>query len=87
MSLELDDMEVLGSEVRGGVLYVEVRSTLPLACFYCGSMAVVGHGAAEPAGAGSAVCLSDRAVLGPAASEVPGLWADQPGASPGRGRL
>lgn len=44
VSLELDDMEVLGSEVRGGVLYVEVRSTLPLACFYCGSMAVVGHG-------------------------------------------
>jgi transposase len=42
--LELDDMEVLGSEVRDGVLEVEVRSTFPAACFHCGSMAVVGHG-------------------------------------------
>lgn len=42
--LELDDMEVLGSEVRDGVLEVEVRSTFPAACFHCGSLAVVGHG-------------------------------------------
>jgi transposase len=42
--LELDDMEVVGSEIRGGVLEVEVRSTFPAACFHCGSMSVVGHG-------------------------------------------
>jgi len=42
--LELDDFEVLSSNVVEGVLEVEVRSTFPAACFHCGSMDVVGHG-------------------------------------------
>jgi transposase len=44
--LELDDFEVLSSNVVEGVLEVEVRSTFPAACFHCGSMDVVGHGKA-----------------------------------------
>jgi transposase len=42
--LELDDFEVLSSELVGGVLEVHVESSFPAACFHCGSVAVVGHG-------------------------------------------
>lgn len=42
--LELEDFEVLSSEVVSGVLEVEVRSTFPPCCYHCGSLAVVGHG-------------------------------------------
>jgi transposase len=42
--LELDDFEVLSSDVVDGVLEVHVESSFPRACFHCGSVAVVGHG-------------------------------------------
>ena len=42
--LELNDFEVLTSNVVDDVMEVEVRSTLPAACFHCGSTDVVGHG-------------------------------------------
>ena len=42
--LELDDFEVLSSEVVDGVLEVHVESSFPVACFHCGSVGVVGHG-------------------------------------------
>jgi transposase len=42
--LELDDFDVVCSEMIDGVLEVHVRSTFPAACWHCGSMAVIGHG-------------------------------------------
>jgi transposase len=42
--LELDDFEVVSSELVDGVLEVHVRSTFPTACFHCGSIDVVSHG-------------------------------------------
>jgi transposase len=42
--LELDDFEVLSSELVEGVVEVHVQSSFPAACFHCGSVAVVGHG-------------------------------------------
>lgn len=53
--LELDDFDVVGSELVDGVLEVRVRSTFPPACWHCGSTAVVGHGRCERR-------LRDRAV-------------------------
>lgn len=42
--LELDDFDVIGSELIDEVLEVHVRSTFPAACTHCGSVAVTGHG-------------------------------------------
>ncbi len=40
----LSDVEVVGTEVVDGELEVSIVSTLPAACFHCGSVEVVGHG-------------------------------------------
>lgn len=44
LPLELDDFEVLSSEIVDGALEVHVESSFPAACFHCGSVGVVGHG-------------------------------------------
>jgi len=44
LPLELDDFDVLSSEIVDGVLEVHVESSFPAACFHCGSVGVVGHG-------------------------------------------
>ncbi|MBV9040528.1 MAG: ISL3 family transposase [Acidimicrobiia bacterium] len=44
LPLELDDFDVLSSQVIDGVLEVHVESSFPTACFHCGSVGVVGHG-------------------------------------------
>jgi len=40
----IDDLEVEDTMLVGGRIEVVVRSTLPRACWYCGSVDVVGHG-------------------------------------------
>ena len=45
--LGIDDFDVVFSELVGEVLEVHVRSTFPLACWHCGSVAVRGHGWCE----------------------------------------
>lgn len=40
----LAHMEVTGTDLVEGRLEVSVVSTLPAACFYCGSVGVIGHG-------------------------------------------
>ena len=42
--LDLADLEVVASDVIGGVLEVTVQSLFPRACFHCGSTDVIGHG-------------------------------------------
>lgn len=42
--LELDDFEVVGTEVVGETLEIRVVSTFPRACHHCGSLDVLGHG-------------------------------------------
>ena len=40
----LDDVEVTGTKLVDGQLEVSIVSTLPAACFHCGSIDVIGHG-------------------------------------------
>jgi transposase len=40
----LDGFEVVSTELVGGLLEVQVRSTHPACCYHCGSLEVVGHG-------------------------------------------
>ncbi len=40
----IDDLEVEDTTLVNGVIEVTVRSTFPRACWYCGSVDVVGHG-------------------------------------------
>jgi transposase len=42
--LELDDFDVIGTEVIDGELEVHIQSLFPAACWHCGSVAVRGHG-------------------------------------------
>ena len=42
--LDLADLEVVASDVIGGVLEVTVQSLFPRGCFRCGSTDVIGHG-------------------------------------------
>jgi len=44
LPLELDDFDVISSELIDGVLEVHVESMFPAACAHCGSVAVAGHG-------------------------------------------
>ncbi len=39
----IDDLEVEDTTLVNGVIEVTVRSTFPRACWYCGSVDVVGH--------------------------------------------
>lgn len=43
MPLDIEDFEILGSEVLDGTLEVEIRSTRRPACHHCGSLDVSMH--------------------------------------------
>ncbi|MGZ8754786.1 MAG: hypothetical protein ACXW15_06315 [Acidimicrobiia bacterium] len=42
--LDLADLEVVRSDVVGGMLEVTVESSSPRPCYHCGSVEVIGHG-------------------------------------------